>query len=89
MEIADKVRAFIRENFYVGDDCSLADDASLLEEGIVDSTGVLEVVAFVESSFGIEVGDDEIVPENLDTIAGIAGFVARKQAASARVPEAS
>ena len=81
-ESKTRVRAFILENFYVTDVMSLADDVSLLERGIVDSTGVLEVTAFLETEFGIRVEDAEIVPENLDSIAAIAAFVSRKRALS-------
>jgi acyl carrier protein len=73
------IRAFIASNFYVPDAHALADNTSLLDQGIVDSTGVLEVTAFLESEFGIKVTDDEIVPENLDTIANIVAFVRRKR----------
>jgi acyl carrier protein len=82
MDIADLIRAFISANFYVEPD-ALADDASLLEQGIVDSTGVLEVVAFLETEFGIEVRDEDLLPQNLDTVAAITGYVARKRAAAA------
>jgi acyl carrier protein len=82
MSIKDSVRQFIRENFYVGNPDSLADNASLLEHGIVDSTGILEVVAFLESKFGIQVDDADMVPENLDTIAGMVAFVERKRPAN-------
>lgn len=78
MAIANRVRQFVTSNFYV-DQASLEDHASLLERGIVDSTGVLEVVSFLGSEFGIEVKDEELLPENLDTIARIAAFVARKK----------
>ncbi|MCL2777951.1 MAG: acyl carrier protein [Polyangiaceae bacterium] len=87
------IRAFIASNFYVPDAHALADNASLLDQGIVDSTGVLEVTAFLESEFGIKVADDEIVPENLDTIANIVAFVRRKRpepiAASAKTHSTS
>lgn len=76
-----KVRAFVVSNFYVADPASLKDDASLLDAGIVDSTGVLEVVNFLETEFGVSVADNEIVPENVDSIARIAAFVDRKKAA--------
>jgi acyl carrier protein len=82
MSIKDSVRQFIRENFYVGNPDALADDASLLEHGIVDSTGILEVVAFLETKFGIQVADADMVPENLDTIAGMITFVERKRTAN-------
>lgn len=77
--IADTVRRFIQQNFYVEDPAQLADDTSLVTEGIVDSTGMLEVIGFLETEFGIRVGDHETVPANLETIGKIAAFVAAKQ----------
>jgi acyl carrier protein len=81
MESLPKVRSFVTTNFYVSDPATLADDASLLDAGIVDSTGVLEVVQFLENEFGLAVEDHEIVPENVDSIARIAAFIERKKAA--------
>lgn len=75
----DQVRAFLAANFYVGDMAALRDDTSLIDKGIIDSTGVLEVVGFIEQTFGIAVDDSELLPENLDTIQGIAAYVIRKQ----------
>jgi acyl carrier protein len=74
----DKVRAFIRENYYLPDDLAFTDETSLLRQGIVDSTGVLELVSFLERDFAIEVQDLEILPENLDSVARIAAYVGRK-----------
>jgi acyl carrier protein len=68
------------ENFLFGDDQGLTNAQSLLESGVVDSTGVIEIVAFLEETFGIQIADDELVPENLDTIDNIAAFAVRKQA---------
>ncbi len=79
-EIREKVRAFISKNFYLPDPSALTDDASFLDGGIVDSTGILEVVAFLEETFKIQVNDEELVPQNLDSVAAIVGFVQRKQA---------
>ena len=79
MDAVEKVRGFVTTNFYVTDPSALSDDASLLDLGIVDSTGVLELVGFLETEFGLCVGDDEIVPENLDTIRRIAAYVGRKK----------
>ena len=78
MERKQQIRQFITSNFYVATEADLADDASLLDHGIIDSTGVLEVIAFLEDTFGIEVADEELVPENLDSIGRIAAFVERK-----------
>jgi len=80
MTTHESVRAFITENFYIADKAALSDDASLLDKGIIDSTGVLEVVAFIEGAFGIQVDDAEILPENLDTIGSIVRYVERKRA---------
>ena len=84
MEPKDQVRTFILSNFYVADPATVTDATSLLQEGIVDSTGVLEIISFVEMSFGVTVEDEEMLPENLDSIAAIARFVARKQGGQAR-----
>ena len=79
MGTQEKVRQFVTTNFYVADPASLNDDQSLLETGIVDSTGVLEIVQFLETDFGIKVEDLEIVPENVDSIVRIAAFIGRKK----------
>lgn len=79
MDIEARVRGFITENFYVPDASSLAADASLVEQGVVDSTGVLEIVTFLEQSFELHVEDAEMLPENLDSIAGIVRFVETKK----------
>jgi acyl carrier protein len=83
MTIQDHVRDFILESFYVSDAAELTDDVSLIDSGIVDSTGMLEVILFIEGAFGIQVLDTETVPENLETISRIASYVAGKQAAAA------
>lgn len=78
-DLLAKVRAFIEENFLFREDISdLADTDSLLESGVMDSTGILELVAFLETEFSIQMADAEIVPENLDSIAAIAGYLDRK-----------
>lgn len=79
MDTKGEIRAFVIQNFYVPDPARLADDASLLDQGIIDSTGVLELIAFLEQHFGIAVADDELLPENLDSIANLTGFVMRKR----------
>lgn len=79
--IATQIRAFIVENFLFGDeDYALGDDLSLVENDIVDSTGILEMVSFLEERFGIAVADADIVPANLDSVARIAAFVTGKRA---------
>lgn len=81
MDIQQEVKRFIIENFYVNDAAGLADDASLITTGVVDSTGMLEVITFLESEYGIIIEDTEMIPANLETIASIAGFVNKKKAA--------
>ncbi|MGO4675001.1 acyl carrier protein [Bosea sp. 2YAB26] len=73
------IRAFLAANFFLDDADDLEASASLLEHGIMDSTGVLEVVGFIEHTFGITVEDSEILPRNLDSIQAIAHFVTRKK----------
>ena len=73
-----KVREFIVENFLFGDENGLKDDSSFLEEGIIDSTGVLELVKFLEDTFSIKVDDEELVPENLDSLDYIAAYLDSK-----------
>jgi acyl carrier protein len=72
------IREFITTNFYVADDSSLTDDTSLLESGVVDSTGVLEIISFLEERFSIKVADAEMVPDNLDSIGKIVTFISWK-----------
>lgn len=77
----EQIRTFIVSNFYVADASTLRDTDSLLDGGIIDSTGALEVIAFIEATFGITVEDSEMLPENLDSIQRITDFVVRKQGA--------
>ena len=77
-EVKAKVREFIVENFLFGSANGLGDDTSFLDEGIIDSTGVLELVSFIENEFSIQVEDDELIPENLDSIDNIAEYLQRK-----------
>ena len=80
--IAPRVRRFIVENFYVSDPSTLEDATSLITGGFVDSTGLLEVIAFLEAEYGIRILNEETIPENLETIERIAAFVARKRGAT-------
>jgi acyl carrier protein len=77
MEIRNRVREFIESNFYVADPAMVGDECSLLDQGIVDSTGVLEVIAFIEREFGLHVPDREVLPENLGSIAAIVSYIDR------------
>jgi len=79
MTVEEQIRQYIAENFLFSDDgYQLSDDASFLEEGIVDSTGVLELVMFVEETFNVTVEDGEIVPENFDSVSRLATYIRRK-----------
>ena len=78
-QTASSLRQFIRDNFLFGQDLTFADQDSLLDLGIVDSTGVLELVTFLEDQYQISVEDSELVPENLDSIANLTRFIAEKQ----------
>ncbi|MBN1908299.1 MAG: acyl carrier protein [Pirellulales bacterium] len=75
---SESLRAFIKENFLFGREPDFADDDSFLELGIIDSTGVLELVAFLEEQNGFTIADNELVPENLDSVSNILAFVQRK-----------
>jgi acyl carrier protein len=77
-EINYAVRRFIHENFLLEDGCTPEETISLLESGIIDSTGVLELVAFVEKTYRFKVEEEELIPENLDTIKNIVNFIARR-----------
>ena len=80
MDIRTEIRDFINDNFMMGRDSSeLKDSISLLELGIIDSTGVLELVNFIEESYGITIEDDELTPENLDTIDRMFEYINRKK----------
>ena len=81
--VEQRVRAFIVENFLFGqENRKVAGSDSFLELGIIDSTGVLELVSFVEKTFSIKVADSELIPENLDSVDSLVAFIQRKSAAS-------
>jgi acyl carrier protein len=79
-----ELREFIVSNFLFGrDDPGLGNGDSFLEKGIIDSTGVLELISHLEARYGIHVDDEDLVPENLDTLRNLAVFVERKRAVQA------
>lgn len=81
MSIRDDLRKYVLENCLFTDDGSRLNDAdSFLETGILDSTGILEIILFVEETFGIKVSDDEMVPDNLDSIDCLVAYIERKKA---------
>jgi acyl carrier protein len=80
MHVKEHIRAYVEENFLFSDNGFEPDDsASFLDEGIIDSTGVLELVLFVEEEFGIQVADEEIVPANFDSVNNLEAYIQRRQ----------
>ena len=79
MSLIPEIRSFIVENFLYGQDDGFGDDVSFLEKGIIDSTGVLELVSFVEDKYGISVDDEELVPDNFDSLNNLSAYIARKK----------
>ncbi len=78
MEHKQAIREFIVENFLFGEANGLQDETSFLEEGIIDSTGILELVTYLEDEYSITVEDEELIPENLDSINNVADYLQRK-----------
>lgn len=75
-----EIRTFLADVFFLGaDPATLPGDRSLIDSGIIDSTGVFELVAFLEERYAIRIEDDELVPEHLDSVDNIVAFVARKR----------
>lgn len=72
------IRKFIVQNFQFGQEITISDDDSLLNHGIIDSTGMLELVMHLESTYGIKVKDEELLPGNLDSLAAINAYLERK-----------
>ncbi len=75
-EARQKLRSFIQDTFFVD---HFKDSDSFLQTRIIDSTGMMEVVAFLEEGFGVKVKDDELLPQNLDSIDNLVAFLARKR----------
>lgn len=84
MNIAKQIRQYIMDNFLISNE-DFTDEDSFLEEGIIDSTGVLELVMFVEEIFGFAVPDEDIVPENFDSVSKLTAYVKQKMSAGAPV----
>ena len=79
MQIEQQLRRFIVDSFLYGRDPGFSPDASLLETGTVDSTGMLELIAFLEETYGIAIEEAEMIPENLDSLRHLVAFVERKR----------
>lgn len=79
MSVIEKLRAYVLDTYlFTSDESALENDDSFLDKGIIDSTGILELVMFLEEQFGVKVDDTELLPENFDSINRLAQFVARK-----------
>ena len=79
-EARGKIRKYILENFmFTEDETALSNDDSLLEKGIIDSTGMLELIAFIGDGFQVTLEDDELIPDNLDSVHKVASFIQRKK----------
>jgi len=81
-DIRKRLREFVGKNFYMADPDAFTDQTSFLDQGIIDSTGVLELVSFVEGEYGISVADDDMVPANFDSIDALVAFTAKKRGSS-------
>lgn len=78
-DVKNKIKTFIIENYLFGDDEGLGESTSFLDEGIIDSTGILELIDFISEEFSITVEDEELIPENLDSINNVVAFIGRKK----------
>ncbi|WP_456416304.1 acyl carrier protein [Thiolapillus sp.] len=80
MSVENKIRTFILENYLFTDDQSeLKNDDSFLDQGILDSTGILEIIFFIEDEFKIKIRDEEMTPDNLDSVNKIVAFIHQKK----------
>jgi acyl carrier protein len=77
-EIRQAVRQFVVDNFLFGQDGDLQDGTSFMDQGIIDSTGILELVAFVEKTWDVKVEDEDLVPDNMDSLDNICAFIQSK-----------
>ncbi len=78
--ILKEVREYVIENFLLGEEADeLSDSESFLESGLIDSTGILELIAFLEETYDVEIEDEEMIPENLDSVQRVARFIASKK----------
>jgi len=81
MSVEDKIREYMLENYlFTNDKNALADNDSFLEKGIIDSTGILEVIMFLEGEFGVSFEDEEMIPDNLDSVTKIVNYLKFKKA---------
>ncbi|MBN1125261.1 MAG: acyl carrier protein [Sedimentisphaerales bacterium] len=78
MSYREVIRNFIVETFLFGEEGDLEDHTSFLESGIIDSTGILELITFLEETYGIKIQDDELIPDNLDSLQNVVAFLDKK-----------
>jgi acyl carrier protein len=79
MSINEDIRFFVVENFLFGEDRGLLDDSSFIQEGIVDSTGIMQLVSYIQEQYLINIEDEELTPENLDSIRKVSAFIEGKK----------
>lgn len=82
-DVKGQVRKFLLDNFVMGGDVEIRDETSFMEGHILDSTGFIELITYIEETFAVKVEDEEMVPENFDSLRNIEAYVARKRAAPA------
>ena len=88
-KLETQIRSYILENFlYTSDVSKLRNDDSFLEEGILDSTGILELLMFVEETFNVKVEDEEVLPDNFDSVDQLARYIRRKKGVAEPAAEA-
>jgi acyl carrier protein len=87
MTMQNKIRTFVVDNFLFGEDRGLTEETSFLEEGILDSTGIMQLVAFLGEEFSVVIEDHELLPDNLDSIGKVCAFIRSKQPAPSIVDE--
>jgi acyl carrier protein len=78
MQPKSEIRNFIVEYFLYGQDNGLGDDVSFLQKGLMDSTGILELVSFIEEKYGISIDDEELIPDNFDSLNKLSAFITSK-----------
>ncbi len=78
MQLKSEIKNFIVENFLYGQNDGFGEDVSFMQKGIIDSTGILELVSFIEEKYGISIGDEELIPDNFDSINKLSAFVTKK-----------
>lgn len=81
-DMVQQIRAFVIENYLFGEEGKLGNEDSFMDTGMIDSTGILELVRFLEATFGIKVVDEELIPDNLDSINKIVAYLQRKLSSS-------